>query len=148
MLNKATSRTSFLHCTAVALGCATFFAIIGCGGDTALPGRDRVSASGKVLFDGKPVPAGGVSFLHKASGNTGYCPITNGEYEEEDGQGPVVGENTMTVVGLEMVDGNPLWGGNYSKEVVIGKDGFKEDMTIMAADVQPADKNYINVDDE
>ena len=89
-----------------------------------------------------------MSFLHKASGNTGYCPITNGEYEEEDGQGPVVGENTMTVVGLEMVDGKPLWGGNYSKEVVIGKDGFKEDMTIMAADVQPADKNYINVDDE
>ncbi len=54
----------------------------------------------------------------------------------------------MTVMGLEMVDGKPLWGGNYSKDVVIGKDGFKEDMAILSADVQPADKNYINVDDE
>ncbi len=86
MLSKSISRISFLNnCTVLLLACAASSAIIGCGGESVPAGRERVSAYGKVSFDGKPVPAGSVSFLHTASGNSGYCPIVNGEYEEEDG---------------------------------------------------------------
>jgi hypothetical protein len=149
MLRKSINRTSFINCSVLLLTFAAFSAILGCGGGADVPpGRERVSASGKVTFDGNPVPAGGVSFMHKESGNTGYCTIVNGAYTEEDGQGPVVGENTMSVTGLEMVDGKPLWGGNFSKDVVIGADGFKEDMAILSADVQPPASDYIDVDAE
>ena len=128
--------------------CVTMIAMIGCGGETVRPGRERLRASGKVSFDGTPVPAGGVSFQHKQSGNLGYCPIIDGVYQEEEGQGPVIGENTLTVTGLDMVDGKPLWGGIYSKDVTIGPDGFQEDFAITSSDVQPKDSNYINVDEE
>ncbi len=148
MHSKSISRISFVNCTFSLLVCAVFSSILGCGGESVPAGRERVSASGKVTFDGKPVPAGGVSFMHKESGNSGYCTIVDGTYTEEADQGPVVGENTMTVTGLEMVDGKPLWGGNYSKDVTITKDGFKQDFAIVSSDVQPADSNYIDVDAE
>ena len=97
MLRKSINRTSFINCSVLLLTFAAFSAILGCGGGADVPpGRERVSASGKVTFDGNPVPAGGVSFMHKESGNTGYCTIVNGAYTEEDGQGPVVGENTRS----------------------------------------------------
>jgi len=148
MFSKSSSRTSYFNSVVLLLACAAFSAVIGCGGESVPAGRERMSASGKVTFEGNPVPAGGVLFMHKESGNNGYCTIVNGAYTEEDGQGPVVGENTVTVTGLDMVDGKPLWGGSYSKDVTITKDGFKEDFAIVAADVQPSDSKYIDVDAE
>jgi hypothetical protein len=148
MVNKSVNRVFDLQCMVLPILCMVTFVIMGCGGEAVRPGRERVRASGKVSFDGTPVPAGGVSFQHKQSGNSGYCPIVDGVYQEEDGQGPVVGENTLTVTGLDMVDGKPLWGGIYSKDVTIGQDGFQEDFAISSSDVQPKDSNYINVDEE
>ncbi|MCA9012716.1 MAG: hypothetical protein KDB01_23350 [Planctomycetaceae bacterium] len=148
MLNQSMNRVLFRRYTVLPLLGASIFAIMGCGGESVRPGRERVRASGKVSFDGTAVPAGGVSFQHKQSGNLGYCPIVDGVYQEEDGQGPVIGENTLTVTGLDMVDGKPLWGGVYSKDVTITQDGFQEDFAISSSDVQPKDSNYINVDEE
>lgn len=121
---------------------------VGCGGDKGPAGPARASASGKVTFDGKPVVAGSVSFIHKESGNPGMCVIVNGEYKDEEGNGPVIGDNTLSITGLEMIDGKSLWGGVYSKEVTVTKEGFKEDFAITAAEVKPADPNYVNPDDE
>ena len=148
MFSKSKSRTSFFNSVVLLLACAAFSAVIGCGGESVPEGRERMSASGKVTFDGNPVPAGGVSFMHKESGNNGYCMIVDGAYTEEDGKGPVVGENTVTVTGLDMVDGKPLWSGSYSKDVTITKDGFNEDFAIVSSDVQPPDSKYIDVDAE
>lgn len=130
------------------LGLTAIIGVAGCGGEGQLPAKNRVKASGKATFDGKPIPAGGIQFSHTASGDMGMCEIEDGLYNVIDNQGPVVGENTMTLVGLDAVDGKPLWGGSYSKVVVIGEDGFTEDLAVSASEVQPANKDYIDVDAE
>lgn len=74
--------------------------VAGCG-----PSRpDRVPVSGVVVIDGKPVTEGTIQF-HPASGRT-----ASGELDKqgrftlncfEDGDGCVVGKNTVTVVASE-----------------------------------------------
>ncbi|MBM4074336.1 MAG: hypothetical protein FJ267_01670 [Planctomycetes bacterium] len=111
----------------------------GCGGDGGgkAAGRKRSSASGKVMFDGKPIPAGTVSFAHSESGTVSVCPITNGSYSSKSGDGPIPGENTVNIAGLEAPDGKSLWSGPYSQKVTVEASGYKGDFTVLPADVKP-----------
>jgi hypothetical protein len=74
---------------------------LGCGGD----GTYRVS--GKVTFQGKPVPAGKIYFIPDSSkgnkGPTGYADIKNGEYDTsaKGGAGVVAGPVIIAIEGLD-----------------------------------------------
>jgi hypothetical protein len=99
--------------------------------------RPRAAASGKVEFDGKPIPAGSVVFLHLDSGIYSTCPISNGSYKSVRGDGPIAGKNVVSVIGLEAADGKPLWGGAWSREVEVQGATFHEDFKVKPDDVKP-----------
>ena len=115
----------------------TLLATTGCGGG-ASDGKERASASGKAVFDGKPIPAGHVVFTHVASGTVSMCPISEGEYSSVSGEGPLLGPNTVTVTALDKPDGQPLFGGSKSSEVDVTSAGYKGDITLAAEDVTAA----------
>ena len=74
---------------------------LGCGGD----GTHRVS--GKVTFQGKPVPAGKIYFIPDGSkgnkGPTGYADIKDGQYDTsaKGGAGAVAGPVIIAIEGLD-----------------------------------------------
>jgi hypothetical protein len=74
-------------------------AATGCGGD----GSYRVS--GKVTFNGKPVPGGKIYFMPDGAkgnkGTTGYADIKDGAYDTSSGVGAPKG---AVVVAIEGVD--------------------------------------------
>lgn len=114
-------------------------ALSGCSSD---PGegsqeRARTSASGTAMFDGKPIPSGSVTFLHTESGTYANCPIHDGKYASVSGEGPVIGSNLTSVVGLQEPHGTPLWGGVWSQQVEITSDSFKQNFDIKPADTKP-----------
>jgi len=125
--------------------CITLLAVSGCGGG-ADDAKERASASGKVSFDGKPVPAGNVVFMHTASGTMAMCPISEGEYSSVRNEGPLLGANTVTVSALDKADGQPLFGGGKSFEVDVAASGYTGDFALTAEDVMPAAP--VNVDEE
>jgi hypothetical protein len=74
------------------LGLAAVAACLFCG----CGGEDGYHVSGKVTFDGKPVPAGMIYFTPDGAQNnegpTGYAAIVDGEYDTSaDGGKPVAG---------------------------------------------------------
>jgi hypothetical protein len=75
------------------------------------------------------------------------CLIDNGEYASESGQGPNPGQNTVTVIGMESADGNPLWGGAWMKKVDVGDGDVTEDFEIAKTDVKPFDPKSVQIDD-
>ena len=120
---------------------AVFFAVVavsGCGGSDGKPTKPRASASGKAIFDGKPIPAGHVAFHHKETGTVATCPISEGEYESVSGEGPLIGPNAVTVSALDKVDGQPLFGGGKPMDVKVEASGYTGDVTLTADDVKPA----------
>ena len=131
--------------TATALYLAVF-AVSGCGGSDGKPSKPRATASGKATFDGKPIPAGFVTFIHKESGTSASCPISEGEYESVSGEGPLIGDNAVTVSALDKVDGQPLFGGGKPMDVKVEASGYTGDVTLTAEDVKPV--AAIEVDDE
>jgi len=78
--------------------------VCGCGSD----GPERYEVSGKVIYDGKPIPAGEVVFEPDPKrGNTGpqsRAPIEDGRYCTLPGQGSVPGPVIVEVRGY---DGQP-----------------------------------------
>ena len=80
----------------------------GCGGDDGLT---DYALSGRVTYDGKPVPAGGLSMRpDTAKGNTGpgtAATIKDGRFATETGKGHIGGAYVITVRGL---DGVPVKG--------------------------------------
>lgn len=123
-----------------------FGLLVGCGGgEKPKPGRERVSASGKVTFDGAPVPAGFVVFNHKESGTPVNCPISEGEYESVSGEGPIVGANMVTVTALDKAEGGQaLFGGMTPKEVAVEAGGYTGDFAFTKDEVTPAAKNEVD----
>jgi hypothetical protein len=113
--------------------------ISGCSGSSAEGNveQNRASASGKATFKGAPIPAGSVVFLHVDSGTYSNCPISDGSYESESGDGPVHGKNTVNIVGLEGENGKPLWSGVWSHEVTVEGDDFSQDFDVKAEEVKP-----------
>ena len=75
--------------------------LLGCGGD----GAQRVS--GKVTFNGAPVPKGKIYFIPDgstgATGATGYADITDGNYDTSatGGRGAVKGAVTVAIEGWD-----------------------------------------------
>jgi hypothetical protein len=129
----------------VAMSCM-LVATAGCGGGGGADGKPRASASGKAMFDGKPIPAGFVVFTHNESGTMASCPISEGEYASVSGQGPLIGANTISVSALDKVDGQPLFGGGKTMEVNVETSGYTGDVTLAADDVMPA--AAVDVDEE
>ncbi|MFN8709872.1 MAG: hypothetical protein ACK50J_24635 [Planctomyces sp.] len=123
-----------------------FGLLVGCGGaEKPKPGRERVSASGKVTFDGAPVPAGFVVFNHNESGTPVSCPISDGAYESVSGEGPIVGANMVTVTALDKAEGGQaLFGGMTAKEVTVEAGGYTGDFAFTKEEVTPAAKNEVD----
>ncbi|MFO1095780.1 MAG: hypothetical protein U0992_21105 [Planctomycetaceae bacterium] len=138
---------------AAAAGMACLFlasSLPGCGG--AAPGggskAQRVNASGKIEVDGKPIPAGTVTFTNIETGNEAKCPISDGTYASESGQGPNPGQNSVIVIGKETAEGNPMWSKAWTKtvEVVADKD-FTEDFNVDSKKMKPFDPKTIIIDE-
>ena len=126
---------------------ASLTGLAGCGGDAVdVKKSPRVNASGKVEFDGKPVPYGTVTFINQATGNLAVCNISGGQYSNARGEGPNPGDNAVTIVGKEQADGNPMWAKAWATQVKVGDKDFKEDSSIKAADVKPFDPNKVQID--
>ncbi|MHC2066801.1 hypothetical protein ACYFX5_04980 [Bremerella sp. T1] len=70
-------------------------------------GPDRFQLSGKVTFDGKPIPLGNMLFTpDRAKGNTGpgaMAEIKDGEYRTPDGSGTIGGPMKVEIVGWDGV---------------------------------------------
>ncbi len=72
----------------------------GCGG------KDRVEISGKVTFDGKPLPAGRIYFTPDSSkgneGPQGFAAIENGQFDtRKNGMGAPGGPTIVSIQGYE-----------------------------------------------
>lgn len=119
----------------------------GCLGGVEPPKTPRVDASGKVDFDGQPLPAGTVTFLHHDTGHMAICMIKDGYYESESGEGPNPGTNTVTIMGKETADGYPMWQRPWTKDVQVGEEDFAEDFSIKSSEVKALDPSTIQVDE-
>jgi len=110
---------------------------LGCGGPVPY------TVSGKVTFNGKPVPAGYITFAPDGSkGNSGPgggAPIRDGEYRTEPGKGIVGGPYVVRIVGTEGVpatiqgeqvpEGRPLFA-PYVTEVDLPHDSTVRDFEV------------------
>lgn len=123
--------------------------LAGCGGEDVKTDdkNPRVNVSGKVEFDGKPVPAGEVNFMHTETGNIAICPIDAGYYESESGKGPNPGKNAVIIIAKETADAYPMWQQPYKKQMDVGEADFTEDFSIKADEVKPLDPSTIQIDD-
>jgi hypothetical protein len=120
----------------VVFGLAAILA--GCG-DSGI-GRQRVS--GKVIFDGRPVPAGQIVFEPDTSagnkGPVGAAEITNGEYDTQTaGIGTVGGPHRVRITGFESkpmdnVVVRPLFN-TYETKVDLGQGPATKDFDIPAS---------------
>ena len=127
------------HCAAIWLGTSILMAATGCGGDPGEGAKEnpRASAYGSVKFDGNPIPSGSVVFTHPETGNQSVCPIEDGTYENESGDGPVIGKNMVNIIGMDGPDGKSLWSGTWSREVTIEGDSFEEEFEVKQDEVKP-----------
>lgn len=86
----------FRDCSLAALAACLF---VGCGGGEQEP--EGFHLSGKVTYDGKPVPAGKIYFTPDTSqgnkGLAGYADITNGQYDTTATGGKKHAGGAMTV---------------------------------------------------
>lgn len=112
----------------------------GCGGGDSGDSEPRYDASGSVSFEGTPVPSGVVTFQHEESKRVAICPISDGNYANESGAGPLAGKNLVTIAGYDGPDGQPLWGGSWATTVNVTEDGVTEDFTISKDEVRPPNK--------
>ena len=73
----------------------------GCGDS----GRYRVS--GRVTFDGQPVPVGTVTFLPLGAGDrdrsAGFCRIESGQFDSRAGRSPMDGRHRVLISGFDGV---------------------------------------------
>lgn len=129
----------------IVFGASILIGTSGCGAAPAGGNaRPQATASGKVTFDGQPVPSGSIAFRHEESGNTAECMISDGAYESESGAGPLIGKNTVSIVGLDGPGGKPLWGGAWSREVDVQGDTFTQDFDVKKSET----KKVKVIDDE
>ena len=95
------------------------FALVaaGCGGD----GSNRMS--GKVTFNGKPVPAGKIYFTPDGSkgnsGPAGYAEIKDGEYDTSTGKGSVKGAVIVAIEGIDPGQAGAKEKGDTSGEATV-----------------------------
>jgi len=100
--------------------------LAGCGGGDSVT---RFHVSGSVNYEGKPVPAGTITFT-PAKGNEGpqgYAKITEGKYDTHSGKGTVGGPMAVHIDGFD---------GVASDKMPLGKQIFAYDTK---ADLPKAD---------
>jgi hypothetical protein len=77
------------------------FIMPGCGP------RDRYALSGSVTFDGKPIPAGTMTFVPYGAGKpgrtAGFCEIKAGKYATQNGRNPGSGPHRVMINGCDGV---------------------------------------------
>ncbi|MFO1002073.1 MAG: hypothetical protein U0936_17195 [Planctomycetaceae bacterium] len=78
--------------------CVLLVFALGCGGGDSGPQRYRVS--GKVTFNGKPVPAGSIYF-ETSEGPSGGAQIIDGNYDTDSGKGVVGGPHDVVIQGFD-----------------------------------------------
>lgn len=149
MVFRMTKVRSFFQGAAFVICLSLIASLPGCGGGADKKGapKPRVNVSGKVEFDGKPVPAGTVTFINATTGDIATCKISDGSYSNARGEGPNSGDCAVTIVGMDKADGTPLWGGAWTKQVKVGEKDFKEDFSIKSSDVKPFNPKSRPVDD-
>jgi len=97
----------------VVLSLSLIVSISGCGSKAtgkSAP-KPQIRVSGKVTIDGKPVPAGRITFINAATGNTTTAMISNGSYSttSETGKGVNHGENAVSIIGKEKATDADGW---------------------------------------
>jgi len=69
--------------------------------------RDRYALSGSVTFDGKPIPAGTMTFVPYGAGKpgrtAGFCEIKGGKYATQTGRSPGSGPHRVMISGCDGV---------------------------------------------
>lgn len=119
-------------------------AIAGCSSSDE--GPTKYQLSGKVTFQGKPVPKGQITFApDNASGNRGPgsgAPIVDGHFETPPGKGQIGGAHQVRVVGYDGVptsmegetlpDGTPLFP-PYETVIDLPKEDGTYDIKVPAA---------------
>lgn len=110
-------------CKICSLFLLIMFTLAGC--EKATEGPDRFELSGKVTFNGKPVPVGEIvitpdtSFENKGPGS--YAEIKDGQYVTAPGMGIVGGFYILKVTGF---DGIPSDGPEGGEPLLQGKTLF------------------------
>ena len=68
---------------------------------------DRYALSGSVAFDGKPIPAGTITFVPFGAGKpgrtAGFCEIKAGKYATQKGRNPGSGPHRVMINGCDGV---------------------------------------------
>lgn len=108
----ATTARPWVVVFSLALACAP-----GCSKQRS--GPVRISVTGKVTFDGEPVPRGTIAFEPATqagnSGPAGYGTIVDGRFTTHPKMGPVSGAQNVRIAGAdgkataELIDGKPLF---------------------------------------
>jgi len=125
---------SFQQLLGIGLLAASTFALAGCGSD----GPQRFRVTGEVTWQGKPVPAGMITFTPDGrkgnSGPQGAAPIRDGRFDTDDpqGRGTVGGAQIIAILGYdgsEPTETDPL-GKRLFPEYQLERELPKEDTTL------------------
>jgi len=140
MIGRCGHRTWEARCGGALVTAALIAGLSGCaGGDAGEMASDhqRATASGSVTFKGQPIPAGTVVFTSIDTGIQSVCPIDEGTYESESGDGPIYGKNTINVIGLEAEGGKAQWSGVWKHDVQIDGETFEQNLEVKEDEVKP-----------
>ena len=125
--------------------CCVSMISIGCGGgggNSKVVAKPRVSASGKITIDGKPVAAGSISFVNHETGNSGSGTIVDGAYTVKAADGPNPGANAVVVVAKEKAGEDDKW--QWSDKVDVPAAGYTGDFAIVQKQTKPAKKKVVD----
>lgn len=114
------------------------WSILGCGDASGTPQFD---IAGAVTYQGKPIPAGMITFEPDASkgnkGPQGYAPIQDGRYDtRNNGRGSVGGPQVVVISGSDGAavsddnpSGKPLFA-PYTTTIDLGQEPSSHDFTV------------------
>lgn len=150
MIRPASRRLQVGHLQWRPLGLYAFCAAlcitaVGCGGGYS--GPDREAISGMVTREGLPIDSGSIKFTSKAGGPAAESGITDGRYQFDAENGPVVGEFDVTIIQHarreEVPEGTPKKDADFIPEDRFTgeqpKDGWKTTAEIQSNHTEPLD---------
>lgn len=132
---------TFVNCSTwrlLALVIPCFVLAVGCDDSDAR----KYEVSGKVTYDGKPVPKGFITLIPDSekgnSGPGGGATIVDGTYQSEKGKGIVGGAYRVEIVGFDGVAGQSEDG----EELADGKPLFPKYTTTVEFPMDDATKDF------
>lgn len=117
----------------------------GCGGGTKGPPRENVS--GKVTYDGKPVPHGFIDFRLPDGSVVSTIQIKDGAYASASGEGPAAGQNDVGIAGFDKEGGFKLWQGQFKAKAEIAKGNNEKNFEITTEQMKPFDPKKAGLDE-